>query len=233
MIMGIKWLISKIQRSSVRPALVLGHGRSTREIFRDIYTSNYWGGLHSHSGTGSDLVQTAEVRLHLPALIQTFHVQTMLDIPCGDWHWMKETALNVDYIGADIVPELVQRNQERYGNDRCRFMTLDLRRDDLPKVDLVFSRDVLVHLSFEDVFAALNNVRRSGSEYFLVTTFTGREGNSDIPTGHWRPLNLQKSPFNLPKPLIVINEKCGEGDGSWGDKSLGLWRVDDLCTVPS
>jgi hypothetical protein len=26
----------------------------------------------------------------------------------------------------------------------------------------------------------------------------------------------------------LIDERCEEGDGGWRDKSLGLWRLDDL-----
>ncbi len=226
--MTLKSLLTRIKMVIIGTAIVRRRGRSAREIFGDIYSSNYWGNSDSRSGAGSDLIQTAVVRHELPALIKELDARTMIDIPCGDWHWMKETNVDVDYIGADIVPEIIQRNSELYSNDRCRFMTLDLVKDELPMVDLVFSRDVLVHLSFEDIFSALRNIERSGSVYLLTTTFTGRDTNVDIRTGLWRPLNLQLMPFNFPEPLMVINEKCTEGDGSWGDKSLGLWKVQDL-----
>ena len=203
--------------------------KSMREVFTEIYRNNLFGGRDSRSGTGSDLIQTAEIRQRLPTLLKEIGVQTMLDIPCGDFHWMKEVDLGVDYTGADVVVEIVNRNQRLYGHEKCRFMTLDLVQDSLPKVDLVFCRDVLVHFSFADIFATLLNMKRSGSEYLLTTTFTDRSTNIDIPTGHWRPLNLQIAPFKFPAPVAIINEKCTEGDGSWGDKSLGLWKI---CDIP-
>lgn len=230
--MDIQKLLGRLRRSRFGSILAPGGQQSAREIFRDIYHSNYWGNSDSRSGAGSDLAQTAEVRLHLPRLLKEFAVTSMLDIPCGDWHWMKDVALEVDYIGADIVPELIERNQQLYGNETRRFLTLDLINDDLPRVDLVLSRDVLVHLSFDDVFSALRNLQKSGSEYLLTTTFTGRASNPDIRTGQWRPLNLQKPPFDFPQPLKLINEKCTEGDGSWGDKSLGLWKLSDIGKLP-
>jgi hypothetical protein len=230
--MNIKKLTARFARSRFFSKLGRGKSLSNRDIFRDIYQSNLWGNKDSRSGAGSDLTQTVEVRRLLPLLIDDLGVKTMLDIPCGDWHWMKDTRFPVDYTGADIVPELVERNQQLYGNETCRFLALDLIKDDLPKVDLVLSRDVLVHLSFNDILAALHNLKRSGSEYFLTTTFTDRAINPDIPTGQWRPLNLQKPPFNFPQPLRLINEKCTEGDGSWGDKSLGLWKLADIVITP-
>lgn len=221
-------LLGLLGRSNLESKPLRGEDESAQDIFRNIYKNNYWGDVDSRSGAGSNLRQTAEIRRALPMVIDAYNIKTMLDIPCGDWHWMKEAVLDVDYIGADIVPELIQRNQSLYESYRCRFTKLDLTSDDLPKVNLIFSRDVLVHLSFKDIFSAFRNIKRSGSKYFLTTTFTGRGSNVDIPTGHWRPLNLQKAPFNLPEPLMLIEEKCTEGDGSWGDKSLGMWRVSDL-----
>ncbi len=141
---------------------------------------------------------------------------------------MKEAGLTIEYIGADIVPEVIEVNQRLYGSEHVRFLHLDMMNDALPIVDLVMSRDVLVHFSFSDIFLALKNLQNSGAKYLLTTTFTNRSRNKDIATGQWRPLNLEKPPFNFPKPLKLINEKCTEGDGSWGDKSLGLWRIQDI-----
>lgn len=224
----IRNFLRRFRRSMLGNSLAASHGKSMRELFTDVYRHNLFGGTVSRSGAGSDLIQTAEIRRRLPGLLKEIGTQTMLDVPCGDFHWMKELELDVLYTGADVVAELIRKNQELYGNARCRFVRLDLVRDDLPKSDLVLFRDVLVHFSFEDAFAALKNIKRSGSRYLLSTTFTGRRSNMDIQTGQWRPLNLQIAPFEFPTPAAIINEKCTEGDGSWGDKSLGLWKISDI-----
>jgi hypothetical protein len=44
-------------------------------------------------------------------------------------------------------------------------MRLDLTGDPLPRVDVVLCRDCLVHLSFQNIFRAFANLRRSGSRY--------------------------------------------------------------------
>ncbi|MBL4774797.1 MAG: class I SAM-dependent methyltransferase [Mariprofundus sp.] len=221
----IKIALKKLMRSSDS---VVEQGRSSKDIFGNIYHENYWGNEDSRSGAGSDLEQTVEVRKHLPGLFKEMGVQSILDIPCGDWHWMKDVDIDVIYTGADIVPEMIQRNKESYESEWCHFDVLDMTRDQLPEVDLIFSRDVLVHLSYEDIIAAISNMKSSGATYLLTTTFIDRASNFDIPTGHWRPINLQKAPFNFPAPIKIIDEKCTEGDGSWGDKSLALWKLSDL-----
>jgi hypothetical protein len=201
----------------------------TEGIFTEIYKRNGWGGRDSVSGKGSDIQQTKRIAGELPALFKEFDISTVLDIPCGDFHWMKNVGLgNIEYIGADIVKDLIERNSEWYARDGLRFRHLDLIRDTLPKVDLVLCRDCLVHLSFSHIFAALRNVRNSGSEFLLTTTFAGRQDNADILTGDWRVLNLERAPFLFPKPLRLIAEDCTEEDGSFRDKGLGLWRIADL-----
>ena len=199
------------------------------EVFARVYQTNFWGSPDSRSGAGSDLIQTAEIRKRIPEVIGDLGARTMLDIPCGDFHWMKEVELNVEYIGADVVEDLMRRNQELFSTPLRRFIVCDITKGPVPTVDLVLCRDLLVHLSYQDAFAALRNLRLSGSKYLLTTTFTQRSRNFDIPTtGKWRPLNLKLEPFKFGEPILLVNEKCTEGDGSWSDKSLGLWRIADL-----
>ena len=200
--------------------------KSMEGVFTDIYRTNAFGGKDSVSGPGSDVHQTRIISSELPALFDALSISTMLDIPCGDFHWMKNVNLNnIDYTGADIVKELVQRNRAKYARDGVRFQYMNLIRDKLPKVDLILCRDCLVHFSFADTRLALDNVCNSHSEYFLSTTFTGRKDNHDIVTGQWHPINLELVPFVLPKPLKIVNEACTEGDGAYEDKALGLWRI--------
>lgn len=206
-----------------------GVGFSTAETFRQIRASNHWRSDVSVSGLGSDLVQTAAIRAALPPLLAELQVTTMLDLPCGDGGWISTLALPVrEYTGADIVPELVEANSRTYGNEQRRFALLDLTRDELPRADLLLCRDCLVHLSGDDIWRALHNVKRSGIRYLLTTTFTAQESYEEITTGDWRALNLERAPFHFPAPLALINEGCTEGDGQFADKSLGLWSVAQL-----
>jgi len=199
------------------------------EVFAEIYWTNAWNGSDSVSGTGSDLVQTRIIAREIPALCASLGVRTLLDVPCGDFHWMSRIDLSgVDYTGADVVEHIVIQNQRRHSRTNVRFRRLNLIEDRLPGVDLILCRDCLVHLPFADVFTALGQICESRSEYLLTTTFPARTENDDIEMGDWRPLNLERPPFVLPPPLCVINEGCTEGDGFFDDKSLGLWRVADV-----
>jgi len=202
---------------------------SAEELFTDVFKRKAWKTKESVSGYGSDLEQTEYIALELPKLFSAFNVSTLLDIPCGDFHWMNTVDLgDVKYIGADIVLGLILENKEKYKTNNIKFVHTNLIADELPKVDLIFCRDCLVHFSFKDIFRALERICNSGSTYLLTTTFPNRSKNRNIVTGRWRTLNFEKTPFNFPKPLQVINEHCEAEDGRYRDKSLGLWRIKDI-----
>jgi predicted O-methyltransferase YrrM len=193
------------------------------DIFTGIYERNLWSDRQSASGTGSNLTETEEVRRVLPDLLTDLRCRTLLDVPCGDFFWMKEVDLPVDYVGGDVVPALVAHNRERYVNDRRRFEQLDLTRDPLPDADVILCRDCLTHFSNEDVWRALRNIKRSTAQYLITTTFPTQSEFPDIATGGWRPLNLQGPPFCLPAPARVIAEGCPYP--RYRDKSLGVWPI--------
>jgi SAM-dependent methyltransferase len=199
------------------------------DVFRDIYRRHHWAGSESASGAGAGVDQTAEIRRALPALLTELRVATMLDLPCGDYGWMRTVALPVArYIGADLLPEVIEPLQAECTDARREFRVLDLTRDALPAADLLFCRDCLVHLSYDDIRRALRNILRSDIAWVLTTTFPGAEPNEDIVTGDWRTLDLEQAPFQLPPPVRILNEGCTEADGAFADKSLGLWRAEEL-----
>ena len=202
----------------------------TSQVFANIYHNNRWKSEESVSGIGSEIRQTEVLVNKLSQLLKELQIESVLDIPCGDFNWMQRVDLkNVKYTGADIVEELINKNIEKYGKtNNIEFRTLNLITDPLPRSNMIIIRDCLVHLSYKEIFSAIKNIKSSGSDFLLTTTFPEHHKNYDIPTGKWRPLNMQDKPFNFPRPIIVINEKCTEGNGKYKDKSMALWRISDL-----
>jgi len=206
-----------------------GRPLSPAEAFRHAFQANLWGGAESPSGPGASLRQTTTLGRLLPDLCRRWSVRRLLDLPCGDAHWMAAVALpGLSYFGADLVPEVVARAAADNPHPDRRFGQLDLTADPLPSADLLLCRDCLVHLSFADGCRALANIRRSDITYLLTTTFPAESTNLDVVTGDWRPLNLLRPPFGFPEPLELLVEGCTEQQGLFADKSLGLWRVADL-----
>ena len=203
-------------------------GKSSEEVFTSFYEKNSWRGLESKSGPGSSDFETKQIRRVLPDLIRELNVNVLLDVPCGDFNWMQFIDLgDCDYIGGDIVKELITINQNKYESPKRKFFHCDLTKDELPSADLILCRDCLFHLSFEDIFAALENFKASKSKYLLTTTHPDTRENFPIVTGGYRSLNMCLEPFNFPTPLKLIYERRDAGFADT-DKCLGLWKLSDL-----
>jgi len=202
---------------------IFHRGHDTEAVFSKIYERNLWNDPESRSGRGSTLQRTVVIRSVLSALLSDVAAQSLLDAPCGDFNWMRYVELGpVKYIGADIVPGLIARNEQRYGCDRREFVVMDITRSAIPRVDVILCRDCFAHLSFRNVLSAVANFKRSNSEYLFATTHTGVREHRDIATGEGRYVNLQLSPFNFPEPLKLVVE-----DPTLG-KCLGVWRLSQV-----
>lgn len=201
---------------------------SPEKVFTDIYRRNAWGGEDSVSGPGSDLSQTKNIIKELPLLLDDFSISSIIDIPCGDFFWMSTVDLSgIKYIGIDIVKDLIEENK-KYETEKIFFRYGNLLTDELTAVDLILCRDCFIHFSFDDIYRALANICKSSAKFLLTTTFTDRIENLDIITGHGRTLNLEIGPFNFSKPIRIIVESYKLQDEMYTDKSLGLWRIEDI-----
>jgi hypothetical protein len=106
---------SRLYRPSVRwKCRLIPSAR--RAYFAGMYKDNVWGDMDSRSGSGSNLANTEALRSALPGLFESLGVRSLLDLPCGDWAWMRTVDLTgLDrYIGGDIVPELIERLNREY-----------------------------------------------------------------------------------------------------------------------
>ncbi|MGE0009782.1 MAG: class I SAM-dependent methyltransferase [Candidatus Babeliales bacterium] len=203
-------------------------------IFTTIYEQNAWGSKESVSGPGSTLKETQKIRQEIPKLLKSYKVKVFLDAPCGDFNWLQHVDLSAldHYIGIDIVDDLITKNQSHFTDLKKSFFHANILTDVLPKADLIMCRDCLVHFPYEEIWTALRNFKSSGARYLLTTTFPGCLVNKDIPkVGGWRPLNLEISPFNFPKPLALITEEIKYTNIVYITKSLALWKLEDLHEV--
>ena len=218
-------LFNKTRRDVYLTFLRLSHGGSgPKEVFDWFYRRNLFGDSESLSGTGSTLAATGTIRAALPSLLSILDVNTILDIPCGDFFWAKEINWQpYHYIGADIVAGLVERNRSLYGSDSVEFQALDILTDTLPPCDLILCRDLFIHFPNELVRSALNNISGSGARFLLTTQYNGVKTNRDIKLGSFRPLNLMLPPFGLPEPLRSVPDH--DYLKLW-DRTLALWPLD-------
>jgi len=198
-------------------------------VFEEIYKKNYWASSESKSGIGSTMEYTAPIRARLPGLLNKYGVSSLLDAPCGDFNWMQHVNLGErNYIGGDIVSDLVADMQRKYGGPRRKFIVYDIISNEAPAVDLWMCRDVLFHLTFADAIRVLERAASSKIKYFLSTTYSYVKENIDLEsTGGFRSINLQKAPFNLPPPLELMDDFVVPRVPRY----MGLWSRDQIASA--
>ena len=206
------------------------HQKSTKEVFTQIFTHNSWGDHESKSGIGSSGNHPNNALKAIETVTNEFNIHSILDIPCGDFNWMKKMNLrSIKYTGADIVEELIKDNRLAYAASNIQFTTLNLIKDELPGSDLIIIRDCFVHFSYKDIFSSVSSIKKSNSNYLLTTTFNDLKINYDITTGDWRPINLCRKPFNFPNPIRIFEESVEEKHkNEFKGKALALWKIEDL-----
>ena len=101
-------------------------------------------------------------------------------------------------------------------------MLANASEDDLPVADAVLCREVLFHLSFKDGAAAIANIKRT-ARWLIATSNSTIWFNSNIPTGDFRAINLQRSPYNFSSPHKIIPD-----DALSPGRVLGVWKTSEL-----
>lgn len=188
--------------SGWRKKIILGL-EEPEDRFTKIYMSNHWNSLESRSGEGSTFENTQNIRAGLSLIFEQYEIGSMLDAPCGDFNWMQSVTqdASIKYIGGDIVRPLIEKNQAKYDDKDRSFVHLDLTKSSLPNVDLLFCRDCLFHLSYQDIARVLENFLSSSIPYLMTTSSAAPNGprinNSNIVTGDMRLIDLFSEPFSL------------------------------------
>tara|TARA_B100001964_G_C14179170_1_gene575340 strand:+ start:648 stop:1298 length:651 start_codon:yes stop_codon:yes gene_type:complete len=185
--------------------------KSKNDVFTSIWKNNYWGDAESLSGPGSTIEYTEEIRIKLPTMLLEKDIISIFDAPCGDFNWMRYIVKenSVEYLGGDIVDELIQENKKKYASKHIKFRKFDLTSDTFPEADVWLARAVFYHLSNREIYQALEQFVSSNIKYLLTTNHItdASHVNRDIKTGDWRLLNLCLPPFNFSKePLWEIND---------------------------
>ena len=203
-------------------SIIWAHSEPPKKIFDRIYDKNLWQSDESVSGKGSELSCARNILERLPFLLKKYGIKTIMDAPCGDYNWIKHLDYTFDkYTGIDIVESLINKNK-KYENEKIKFFQGDILSSNFPPADLILCRDCFIHLTFEQIFKALENFKKSKSKMVMLTTYNIGQ-NRDVLTGQYRKINLLLPPFNFPEPLDCIRELPLE-DG----KYICLWKLEDL-----
>ena len=181
----------------------------TKKAMEQIYNKNLWGDNNSkfYSGFGSHNPELVEpyIRVVKEFLTSFKKTITVCDLGCGDFNIGRQLVeYTKNYIGIDIVENLISYNIENYKADNLKFQCLDIAKENIPQADCVILRQVLQHLSNKEVQSI---IKKLGDFKFIILTEHIPNGdflpNKDIISGQGIRLKQQsgidisKYPFNF------------------------------------
>ena len=217
--------------------------------FADFYKpGSAWGGS---SGPGSSAYHTIEYRAYLQKFLAMNQITSVIDIGCGDWRFSQHVDFSgIRYIGLDVVPEVIDQNQHRFGGDNISFRAMpdDLRK--LPEAQLVIVKDVLQHLSNQKILEFRELVFERYPFSLITNSFEklNTPKNIDIRAGQFRCLDLLRAPYHFRGAYVLeFGSRTWENSAPcfiWGSPCrnptrmmallcpLLMFRINDTSNLP-
>ena len=197
----------------------------TKAVMEQIYEKYLWGGksFDFYSGIGSHEPYTVNLYIKTVTDFLKSHKSKLkvCDLGCGDFNIGHQLMSHTSkYIAIDIVEPLIERNKILFKANHLEFHCLDISKDELPKADCVILRQVLQHLSNNEIKHIVDKL--SHYKYIILT--------EHLPTGDFTPnkdkiasqgirlkqnsgVDILAVPFNLKvNEIKVLNEIILEND---------------------
>ncbi len=181
----------------------------TKAVMAQIYNMHLWGGTEFdfYSGDGSHNPEI--INPYCDVLIAFLKSQKkpliVCDLGCGDFNIGKHLVKHCQsYFAIDIVEKLIDRNKTLFKEKTLEFLCLDITKDKLPFGECVILRQVLQHLSNQEIQHILKQIQCYKylvlTEHLPLGSFTP---NKDIISGQGIRLkqnsgvDILKIPFNF------------------------------------
>lgn len=220
----VKEILKKILPIKVRMDLIHIHnklfgldsdykGLTTEEVFEKVYRTGAWGkdsDGNSTSGSGSHTESLIEPYIStVNSILIDLGKPEIVDLGCGDFNIGKNFVKNSrSYLACDISKTILDRNRKNFQDSNLKFQHLNLVKDDLPKGDIAFVRQVLQHLGNDEIASFVKNLNKNVPYKFLLVTdhipcTPNFKPNVDKPAGPGvrvsinSGVDLDSPPFNL------------------------------------
>ena len=212
--------------------------RTPREVFTEIYDKGKWGasvsGFCSGAGSSTESVMRPYVQMITEYLQSAGRGKTVVDLGCGDLEIGKRLIPWCSrYIGVDVVPALIGKHALACWGEHVRFLCLDIVGEELPDGDICLLRQVLQHLSNQQIAAVLPKLRKY-EVTFITEHYPSRDvgviPNKDIVHGsrvrahEGSGAYFDKPPFNIPPHCLEMVLEV-PGVGLAGEHDQGVIRT--------
>jgi hypothetical protein len=162
------------------------------------------------SGSGSAVETQGPLLTFLPRWLATNGIRSMVEASSGHWAsgWQRHVRWpRIDYVGADVLKSIVDANSRllqdnaNFGLASAHFERVNMVTAALPKADLLFSKDTIIHFSFKRIESLLRlsvTVCPPRFKHVLFVHEPRKGDNVDIEgVDQHHALNLRAAPFWL------------------------------------
>lgn len=188
------------------------------------------------SGLGSAVATQRPLLKFLPGFLGKYGIRSMVEASSGHWAsgWQRHVRWpRIEYVGADVLKSIVEANNRllqdnaNFGLASAHFERVNMVTTALPKADLLFSKDTIIHFSFERIKALLRlsvTVCPPRFKYVLFVHEPPQGDNVDIEgVDQHHAIALRAAPFWLNTTTVF---KYGDGNRR---KTVELFDVTEHC----
>jgi SAM-dependent methyltransferase len=193
--------------------LSVHYSNDLTEVFESIYQTCEWGAdknSEGTSGSGSEFNNAKPYFYFLRDFLADNSIKSVVDIGCGDWQFSRLIDWSgIEYTGFDASKMVVDKNQKQFEKDNIKFIHGNFISMPLPKADLLICKDVLQHLSIDNVHQAIKKFK--DYKYVIIVNdvdpVTYTAVNAKIKDGQYRLLDITQAPFKV-KGVKVLSYKA-------------------------
>jgi hypothetical protein len=193
--------------------------------------SNFYNALDTSrdNSTGASSINgTEKLRSKMIEIFKKYNINKMFDAGCNDCEWIRTVHYDgFEYSGGDISLSMVSKAWSE--SPHLNVILHDITTDLIPDVDVLFVRDVTLHLNNQDRHLVIKNWISSTVPWLLITHSPYVSYNTDVTYTETFPaseINWCIAPWNFPVPT----DQLFEFDSNQG-RCMALWhrnQVKDL-----
>ena len=203
---------------------------SNGEVFNKIYKKGIWGKNafgEPISGSGSHAKEIIQPYIsEVSKFLLDIKPSIVVDLGCGDFNVGKNFInLCEKYLACDVSSEILNRNKDNFSQlKNVEFRLVDLAFDYLRIGDVCFVRQLLQHLSNNDIEKFITKLNSQKPYKYLVLTEhlplsdnfnpnVDKNTGADIRLSHKSGVVLHSEPFYLRALETIDFLEINEGDG--------------------
>jgi hypothetical protein len=175
----------------------------------------------------SSIEGTEKLRGKMIKIFKKYHIKKIFDAGCNDCEWTRTFDQDdFKYLGGDISLSMISKVWVR--SPHLNVILHDITSDPIPDVDVLFVRDVTLHLNNSDRMLVLKNWINSSVPWLMITHSPHIRENTDIVYDNGFPaseVNWCLPPWNFPQYTDCIWEY------SPGGRCMGLWHRDQIKSI--